>query len=378
MRTYPRPPLVRFRSRRPCPGAGLFAAAAAITAAAALPSGCGSSSRTVTIPRVARFQQTNLVADTASAGAAHVDTNLVNPWGLAFSPTGPFWLANNHTGTSTIYNSSGTPQALVVSIPAPGSGGGAGAPTGTVFNGTADFVVPANGRTASFLFATEDGTIAAWNGSAGSKAVLVADRSGAGAVYKGLAVGSTAAGNVLFATDFHNGVVDRFDKNFQYLGSFKDASAPAGFAPFGIQNIGGQIYVAYAKQLPPDNHDDEAGPGNGLIDVFGTDGTLVRRLVTGGSLNSPWGMAVAPNGFGTLGGALLVGNFGDGEINAYDLNSGAFIARFQDANGNPLSIPGLWALAFGNGGNGGQAGTLYFTSGPGDESHGLFGSLAPL
>jgi uncharacterized protein (TIGR03118 family) len=314
-----------------------------------------------------------LVSDQAGQ-AVHTDSNLVNAWGLAFSATGPFWVANNHTGTATIYNSSGTPQALVVHIPAPG--GGAGAPTGEAFNGTSDFAIGTTGK-ALFLFSTEDGTLIGWNAASGTNAQIVADRSGAHAVYKGLALASNGGQNFLYATDFHNARIDQFDATFHLVNSFTDSSVPAGYAPFGIQNINGSLYVTFAKQLAPDNEDDDSGPGRGFVDIFNPNGTLTKRLISQGALNSPWGLAIAPAGFGTFSGMLLVGNFGDGAINAYDPNTGAVAGQLGNPDGSPLSINGLWSLAVGNGGQGGSPNIVYFTAGPVGETHGLFGQIQP-
>jgi uncharacterized protein (TIGR03118 family) len=323
----------------------------------------------------AHFLQHNLVSDLAGY-ADHTDTNLVNPWGISFSATSPFWLSDNHSGLSTLYNSSGTPQALVVTIPPPAGGTPPASPSGTVWNGTAGFI--ATGNTPSrFLFSTEDGTISAW--ASGTSAVLKVDNSASGAVYKGLAIGSNGVGSFIYATDFHNGRVDAFDSNYSpaLIGTFVDATIPAGFAPFNVQNINGQLYVAYAKQ-DADQHDDVAGPGNGYVNVFDTSGNWLRRFASQGVLNSPWGLVQAPTGFGPFGGALLIGNFGDGRINAFNPTTGVWLGTVNDTNGNPFAVKGLWAVAFGNGGSGGDAHTLYFTAGLNGEVDGLFGSLAPV
>ena len=322
------------------------------------------------------YVQHNLVADLPGL-ADHTDTNLLNPWGISFSGTSPFWISDNHSGLSTLYNSSGTPQALIVNIPSAAGAGTPGAPTGTIFNGTTNF--PVSGTTpARFIFAGEDGTISAW--ASGTNAVLKVNNSAAGAIYKGLASGSSGGSNYLYATDFHNGRIDAFDANFAPAtlgGSFADATVPAGFAPFNVQNIGGLLYVTYAKQ-GPGAQDDSPGPGNGFVNVFDTSGHLLQRLISGGVLNSPWGITKAPVGFGGFGGALLVGNFGDGRINAFNPTNGLWLGTVNDTNGNPVSLQGLWALAFGNGGNGGETHTLYFTAGFNGENDGLFGSLAPV
>jgi uncharacterized protein (TIGR03118 family) len=346
----------------------------------------------------ASYTQTNLVTDSpaalASAGfapAAHTDTHLKNPWGIAFGPTTPFWVANNATGTSTLYDGSGNPQTLVVTIPVANGGAGGSTtpapPTGIVFNGSpTDFLVAGAGTSAHFSFATEDGTIAAWN--SGSTAVLKHDNADfvTGPVYKGLAIGNNGTGNFLYATNFRQGTIDVFDTNFNKVtlgaggfGTFSDPTTganalPSNFAPFGIQNIGGQLYVTYAMQDAP-KHDDVRGLGNGFVDVFDLSGHFVKRLVSHGTLDSPWGMAIAPSTFGAFAGDLLVGNFGDGHINAFNPNTGTFLGQLADASNVPVVIEGLWALTFGNNGQGGNVGTLYFTAGINEESDGLFGSL---
>jgi len=321
------------------------------------------------------FIQHNLVADTP--GKADVtDPNLVNPWGISASAASPFWVSDNHSGLTTLYNGSGAIIPLVVTIAPPKGQSGPAAPTGQVFNSTTSFLL-ANGKPASFIFATEDGTISAWNG--GTASTLEVDNSASGAVYKGLAAGSNSSGPLLYAANFNAGTIDVFDGSFKSTtvsGGFKDSTLPSGFAPFNVYNAGGKLYVAYAKQDSM-KHDDTAGAGNGFVDIFDTDGNLQKRLISNGALNSPWGMAIAPATFGPFGGALLVGNFGDGKINAYEASTGTLLGTLQDKNGNAIVIDGLWGLLFGNGKSGGDQNTLYFTAGPEDESHGLLGSLAP-
>jgi uncharacterized protein (TIGR03118 family) len=314
------------------------------------------------------FYQHNLVSDLPGV-ADFTDPDLVNPWGISFSPTSPIWVSDNGTGLSTIYNGLGVKQGLVVTIPP----AGASAPTGQVFNGTTDF------SGARFIFATEGGTIAAWSG--GTTAVQKVDNSGAGSIYKGLALANNGSGNFLYATDFHNNAINVFDKDFNPVtlsGSFTDPNLPAGYAPFNIEASGGMLYVTYAVQ-DADKRDDVAGPGHGILDVFDANGNFVQRLVSHGALNSPWGMAVAPVGFGSFGNDLLVGNFGDGTINVFDPATGNWIAQLDDANGNPITNLGLWDIAFGNGAQGTSKNTLYFTAGiPGPDSiedHGLFGRV---
>jgi uncharacterized protein (TIGR03118 family) len=326
------------------------------------------------------YSQHNLVSDLP--GMADVtDTNLVNPWGIVASGSSPFWISDNHSGLSTLYTGNGTPQALVVTIPPPAGGTPPAAPTGVVFNNLAGFAV-APGSAGRFIFSTEDGTIVGW--SSGGSGVVKADNSASGAVYKGLALGVSSGSNYLYAANFHAGTVDVFDTNYgpvTLAGSFNDATIPAGFAPFNIQNVAGQLFVTYAVQDSA-KHDDVAGPGNGIINVFDTAGNFVKRFATSNSLNSPWGMAVAPTNFGAFSGALLVGNFGNGKINAFDPLTGNFLGSLQNPAGTPISIQGLWGLLFGNGASGGDKSTLYFTAGiPGGgaiEDHGLFGSISAL
>jgi uncharacterized protein (TIGR03118 family) len=333
------------------------------------------------------YLQNNLVSDLNGQGSRR-DSNLVNPWGISFSPTGPFWISDNGTGLITVYNAKGIPapagNPIVVTVPPPPGGTPPSAPTGQLFNPTVDFTL-APAKPAFFLFATEDGTISGWNPTVdATHSVIRVNNSASGAIYKGLALGSNINGNFLFATNFHAGTIDVFDKNFAPVnspGGFVDADIPAGFAPFNIQNIGGQLYVTYAKQ-DADKEDDVAGPGNGFVDVFDTSGNLLRRFASQGTLNSPWGMVVSPPNFGEFSNALLVGNFGDGRINAFNISTGAFLGQLLEPSSRPLVILGLWGLTFGNGSDGADPGKLYFTAGiPGQggelEDHGLFGEVRP-
>ena len=340
-----------------------------LTGAAAF-SACSSDSVTTPVLPSA-YEEAKLVADVASFGATTVDASLVNAWGLAFNASGSvLWVSNNGTGTSTLYNSTtGAKSALVVAIPKASAPTG-GTPTGQVFNPVAtDFLLP-SGAKASFIFSNEDGTIAGW--SSGAAAVIAADRSTNGAVYKGLALATTAGSAYLYATNCAKTSVDVFDKTFKYVSSFTDTSLPAGYAPFGIHTIGGQLWVTFAKQGPAGTTDDVAGPGLGYVDVFNPDGTRVKRFVSNGRLNSPWGVALAPAGFGSAAGDILIGNFGDGKIGAYDVTTGAFRGYLHDSTNAPLTIDGLWDLQFGIGT---QATTLYFSAGPNGETHGLIGTL---
>src|SRR5438309_2116506 len=270
------------------------------------------------------YIQHNLVSDIPGL-ANHTDPNLANPWGIASSATSPFWVSDNHTGVSTLYNSTGTPLALIVTVPPPSGGIPPSAPTGVVFNATSDFQVAGPGTAAHFIFATEDGTIAGWN--SGTNAILEVDNSAAGAVYKGIALGNNGISNFLYAANFHSGAIDVFNGSFApttLAGHFTDPNLPAGFAPFNIQNIGGSLLVTYALQDAA-KHDDVAGPGNGFVDQFDLNGVLERRLISDGALNSPWGLAIAPGAFGAFSNDLLVGNFGDGHIHAFDPTTGAFL-----------------------------------------------------
>jgi uncharacterized protein (TIGR03118 family) len=316
-----------------------------------------------------------LVSDSSTTPAASTDTSLVNGWGLSAGPTTPWWVSDNGTNESTLYSGSGAKVPLTVSVP--------GGPSGTVFNGSAsDFVISQGGKSgaARFLFATEGGTILGWTPAVnGTAAAVGADRSSVGAVYKGLAT----LNDRLYATDFHNGRVDVFDASFNPMttsGGFKDASVAKGFAPFGIQAIGGSIFVTYAKQDRA-RHDDVAVPGRAYIDEFTPDGRLVARVVNSGKktapLNGPWGLAMAPADFGLFSGHLLVGNFGNGRISAYTKHGNKWLydGQLRSSDGSVIAIDGLWALAFGNGSAAGPTNALYFAAGPTGQRHGLFGSI---
>jgi len=311
------------------------------------------------------FKSTLLDADISGTGAAQTDKNLVNAWGLAFNPTGFVWVANNGTSTSTLYDGNGLVQSLVVSTP--------DSPTGIVFNSSS-----VNFHGSPFIFSSESGIIAAWSPAVDrNNAIKMVDNSAAGAVYKGLALASYNNLSYVYATDFHNNRVDVYDASFVKAtlpGGFIDPTLPAGYGPFGIQAIGDRIYVTFAKHDVSGN-DEAHGAGFGIVDVFDTGGNLIKQLVVAGALNAPWGMALAPSNFGTLSGMLLVANFGDGKINAYDPTSGAFAGSLMQANGAPVMIDGLWGIAFGNGVNSQPTNTLFFTAGPSDEAHGSYGRL---
>jgi len=319
---------------------------------------------------VPAVSQTNLVSDGAVA-AAHTDAQLINAWGLAISNTGNVWVANNGSGTSTVYDQAGNSQNLVVSIPGPTA---AAFPTGAVFHKGKGFDVSSgsgNGP-AEFIFDSAAGIISGWNQSVDlTHAIAAVDHSAAGDVFKGLAT----IGNRLYATDFHHGVIEVFDQNFKEQankpGTFSDASIPSGFAPFGIQAIGSKLYVTYAKQDALATS-DVAGAGNGFVDVFSASGHLIRRLASGGALNSPWGVAMVPSKWGKFKGDIVVGNFGDGLMNVFN-NKGQSVGQLSDSTGTPLVIQGLWSLQPGVGGNKQQ---LFFTAGPNDQVDGLFGDLS--
>jgi uncharacterized protein (TIGR03118 family) len=332
------------------------------------------------------YAQHNLVSDVDGL-ADHTDSNVVNAWGLDAGPTTPWWFSDNGKGKTTLYNVS--TGSIVTSFTVPGAGGAQGNPTGLVFNGGPGFVINNGAGTsaARFIFSSEDGTISAFRGNPIITVVPNANAPAHGAIYKGLAIDSRTAATHLYATDFHNGKIDVFDSSFQLItlaGTFTDPNLPAGFAPFGIQNIGGTLYVTYALQ-DEDAEDDVPGPGNGFVDAYDLSGNLIGRVASAGDLNSPWGLALAPAGFGRFSSDLLVGNFGDGRIHAFDPTTltptGEFeaVGLLHSAAGKPIIIDGLWALQFGHGTNSSNANglttTLFFTAGPDGEDHGLFGTI---
>jgi uncharacterized protein (TIGR03118 family) len=322
------------------------------------------------------YIRTNLVSDLPGVAALQ-DPDLVNAWGISFNPTGPFWVSDNATGLSTLYSvtndPSGNPQVaklpLIVAIP------GEGSVTGQAFDASGSF------NSNVFLFASEDGIISGWRPALGTAAEVLSQDTNA--VYKGIAWVPTAAGPVLLAANFRGGTLDVFDTSLDLVGQFADSRAPEGYAPFNVQVIAGHVFVTFAKQ-DDDGEDDIAGPGHGLIDIFVPETGRFHRFATGSdaggrlrALNSPWGLALAPKSFGEHGGELLVGNFGNGTIMAFDLRNGRFQGLLEDQRDQPIVIDGLWGLTFGNGGRAGRPDTLYFSAGPGGESHGLFGSIAP-
>ncbi len=314
-----------------------------------------------------------LVSDSAVTNALQHDAHLVNAWGLAFNPQGYSWVANAGTGTSTLYDGNGVAQSLVVTL-------AQGSPSGIVFNGTSDLSITEAGVSgaAPFIFATLQGQISAWAPAVdGTHAFTIVDNSTSGAVYTGLAIDTGAGGDMIYAADFTKNSVDVFSGTFSPVttaGGFVDPTLPAGYAPFGIQQIGDRIYVAYA-QPDPVTH-EKTGAGLGLVDVFDKQGHLLSHLIAaGGVLNAPWGLAMAPANFGKFSNMLLVGNFGDGRINAYDPTTGAMQGTLGNNDGTAIVVPGLWALQFGNGLNAQPVNTLFYTAGPGNEAHGLYGRI---
>lgn len=340
---------------------------------------CVSSAGFCTTALAQAYQETDLVSDLPGRAALQ-DPNLVNAWGISFAPGGPFWISNNGTGTTTLYGADGAISSLVVNIPVPtgAAPGSVSTPTGQVFSGASGVVTP-SGSKAAFVFAAEDGTLTAWAPANGTHAVLAVDNSnkGLGSAYKGLEIAQSPAGTRLYATDFHNGAVDVFDSHFNPVtlgaGAFTDPNLPASYAPFNVLQSNNKLLVTYVMQ-DATKHDDVAGPGHGIVDVYGLDGTFDKRLITGGALNSPWGMATAPSTFGALAGSLLVGNFGDGKINAFNPTTGALLGTLTDSHGQAMVIDGLWGLSVRDD-LAGAKGKLYFTAGLNGEANGLFGVI---
>jgi uncharacterized protein (TIGR03118 family) len=365
----------------------------ALLAAAGLATLIGTTTRAeqmMTHGRHDAYVQTNLVWDGMNGPKAKTpDANLKNSWGIAFFPGSAFWIADNNMGVSSLYDGAGNVNPLVVQIPPPAGSppNTLAAPTGIIANTTlVKFVIPnvtPTGQSAFFIFDTEDGTISGWNPAVDkTHAQLIVDNSASGctdgSVYKGLAMGANASGVFLYATNFRCGTIDVFDSTFKsptLTGNFSDPKVPAGYAPFGIANIRGNLFVTFAQQNAA-KHDDVSGPGHGFVDIFDTDGHLIRQFAERGHLDSPWGIAEAPFNFGRFSGDILIGNFGDGTINVYDPRTGEFEDQLEDPDGEPITIDGLWALTFG-GATGSNPGTLYFTAGPDGEVDGLFGSIAP-
>ncbi len=320
------------------------------------------------------FNVVGEVADQASAGVTTTDPLLVNSWGIAQGgPGAPLWVANNGTGTSTLYSPTNWSK-IPLNVTIPGVGGAQGAPTGTVFtSGTGNtFQVTQNGASghAVFLFDSEDGTISGWSPTvSATSAITAVNQSATGAVFKGLTISPSNGNPTLFAADFGNNDVEMFNSQFQQIKSFTDPSLPAGYAPFNVQVLNGKVYVAFAQH--GEGIDEAHGAGLGFIDVFDLSGNKIRTLVANGRLNAPWGLTIAPPSMGRFAGALLVGNFGDGRINAYNPVLGTFMGTVSSAAGQPISIDGLWTL------QSAPDGTVIFSSGPNDESHGLVGVIQP-
>ncbi|MBV8843190.1 MAG: TIGR03118 family protein [Bryobacterales bacterium] len=329
------------------------------------------------------YIQHNLVSD--QPGVADVtDPNLVNGWDIATTATSPFWISSTGTGLAVVYSTANATPAIAVSTlkvsipPGKSSTSKFGPLTGQIANGTSAFVLT-NGTKANFLFCTLDGAISGWNSAAGTTAVIMVDNSSKGAIYKGCVLGGTSSAPQMYVANFNSGAVEVYDGNFAPVslasGAFTDSQIPAGFAPFNIANLAGNLYVSYAKQDPA-KQNDVPGAGAGFVDVYDMSGNLKTRLIAGGALNSPWGMTIAPaNNFGAFSGMLLVGNFGDGRINAFDPATGSSQGPMLNAQGSPIVIPGLWGLRVGNGAAGGDANAVYFAAGPNGQQHGLFGSL---
>ena len=327
----------------------------------------GSSNRAV----AQHYIQTNLVSDVPGL-AKLTDSNLVNPWGLAASSTSPWWVSDNGMGVSTLYNGAGQKINLTVTIPPPPGGTPPSAPTGVVFNGNSSEFGGSH-----FIFVTEDGTIAGWTGGTAAVLKYVSPTK---AVYKGVTIAQANGTDFLFVANFYNGSVDVFDTSFTPTsvpaGAFTDPNIPSGFAPFNVQELNGNLFVAFALQ-GPEKKDEVHGRGLGYADIFDSNGNLLLRLRNGQWMNAPWGVALAPEGFGKLAGRLLVGQFGSGEIATFDLDHGNFHGMMLGVHGQPLQIDGLWALRFGNGAAAGPLKTLFFTAGINDEAHGLFGTITP-
>jgi uncharacterized protein (TIGR03118 family) len=327
--------------------------------------------------------QTNLVSD-GFVPANNIDPHLVNPWGISFSATGPFWVSDAGAGVTTIYNSGGTPFPVAgqtaIDIGVSEGTTRAAIPTGQVFNGgTSGFTISEDGHSASsiFLFATINGTISGWNPAVAADHTVVAlDDSAEGASYTGLAIASTASGKELFVADFHNKEVAVYDQNFHELTPITDPFLPTDYAPFNVQVLDGHLFVAYAQV--GETGRAAAGAGKGYVDEFDLSGHLLHRVASEGPLDAPWGLDIAPASFGKVAGDLLVGNFGDGTINVFDRETSAFVGKLSGPDGEPIQNDFLWTLINGNGGNGGDPDRVYLTAGIGDEQHGVLASLTPL
>ena len=323
--------------------------------------------------------QHNLVSD-GFVAADHTDANLKNPWGVAFGPGGALWVSDNNSGLATLYDGTGSPQSLVVTVP--GGGGGTANPTGQVFNVGSGFNVhEGNGAAApaKFIFVSEDGSISGWNPNVdATHAVLTVDNSAGGAVYKGAALAQVNGKTELFVTNFNASTVEVYDDTFTRVSlprGFQDRSIPKGFAPFNVQNIGGLLYVTYAKQNA-EKHDDVGGAGAGYVDVFSAKGKLRGHLQHGNFMNSPWGVATVPASWGKLAGDILVGQFKSGNVAIFNRHSGHFVGFVADSTNAPIQIDGLWAITPGSGSATSSTESIFFTAGVNDEKDGLLGSLS--
>lgn len=331
------------------------------------------------------YKQTSLVADTSGVANA-TDANLVNPWGMSRSSGSPWWVSDNGTGLATLYTGTGTAASLVVTIPTGDpTMSPSGTPTGQVFNGTQDFQI-APGKPAAFIFVTEDGTVSGWNPAVNPSSAMIMVNTKSASVFKGAALATindpkAGATNFLYVADFRKGRINVYDKNFHLISlggsAFRDDHVRAGFAPFNVQNIGGNLYVAYAKQ-DSQKHDEVDGPGLGYVDVYSPWGHLINRLEHGWWFNGPWSIAQAPTDFGAYSHDILVGQFGGGTIDVFDPVTGDFKGFLNDSTNAPITIDGLWGIAFGSGGNSGPSNTLFFTAGSDGEQHGLFGTIVPV
>jgi uncharacterized protein (TIGR03118 family) len=358
--------LTLFTNRR----SGLGLLALSITAAGLMPAPASAQ----------QYEETNLVANTGQSGVTTVDPNLVNPWGISRSSTGPWWVADEAQGVATLYNGSGMAQTLIVTIPQSGQNP-TGTPTGIVFNGSSDFAVE-SGEPAVFIFAAFDGTISAWNPKANATVAIQKVQATPGSVLTGVTIAQSKGQNLLYVTDVHEGKIRVFDSNFSPVkfsdDSFSDDHLSDKFVPFNVQNIGGNLYVAFARQNAAKNF-VTFGAGLGTVDVFSPEGHLLRRLQRGTWFNAPWGLVQASTDFGTFSHSIIVGEFGSGEILAFDAVTGEFEGKLEDQNSNAISIPGIWALAFGAGNaNSGAPNQLFFSAGTDEGKAGLFGFFSPV
>jgi len=349
----------------------LAGAGALVLSLIACGGGGGGAASAPPPPPPSAYQVTRLVSDQAASGAVTTDPNLVNPWGIAYGPTTYFWLANQGTSTTTVYDGLGNKPAVPIVVSSPSVVGHVmGGPTGVVFNGSAGFSGFSGDE---FILASLDGCLCGW--SAGTITTRRVDNSGAGALYTGLATATVGANTYLYVANFTAGTIDVFDGTYAPISlgasALVDPTLPAGFSPYNVQVLGTKLYVTYAQRTPPALR-ETTGAGLGYVSVFNLDGSFVNRVASGGSLNAPWGIALAPANFGPFSGALLVGNFGDGRITAFNATTGAELGQLKGPNNLPLAISGLWGLTFGNGGSAGATNHLYVTAGPQAETHGLF------